>query len=187
MTDRGKNMFKFIKIKQIVLFLASLLTSVGFLSATVVVAQTTETTPGNVCQPANLRQALNRGMSWNQFRVFNPSDTREFFVTCGIQRTQDVASANDRGAVIAHFDVGYDSADDISCIWRTVSEQVTADNIASTVIAQTETINGGGLILPDTRFNNAYDFSDSSTDTNDFWTVTCLLPPKTGINNFVTF
>jgi len=181
-------MLKFIKTKQITLFLASLLTSVGLLSFTVAYSHTgVVTTPANACQPANLAQALARGMSWNQFRVFNPSDTQNFFVTCGVVR--DTSAAFNSGYVVAHFDTGHDIADLVSCIWRSNNFDVDNSNIATTVLALTGDITRTGTELPTTNFNNDFDLDGSfPTSTVDrAWTVTCNLPAKSGLNFIGTF
>lgn len=181
-------MFKFIKSKQVTLFVASLLTSVGLFSATTVLSHAGfVTTPGNVCQPANLAQALARGMSWNAFRVFNPSDTQSFFVTCGISKSNGDLQDSTEGAVVAHFDVGHNPADSVSCIWRVNRESVVATNIPTTVVALTGNVFNSGR-LPATSFNDRdFPVGENNIAPGAFWTVTCLLPPKTGINDFNVF
>ena len=181
-------MFKLINSKQIALFIASLITSVGLLSASSVYSHSSNvTTPGNVCQPANLAQALARGMSWNQFRVFNPSDTQNFFVTCGISRSADDNTPSVFGYVVAHFAVGHNGVDEVACIWRSNSFDVSDDNIATTVVAITGNVGiPVGDTPPTSNFNNSFNLADQFNEASGdrAWTVTCNLPPKTGINMF---
>ena len=173
--------------KQISMFFTSLVFSAGLLSTTIIYGHSaTVTTPGNVCQPANLTQAINRGMSWNQFRVYNPSATQNFFVTCGISRSAGDNNNGIIGYVSAHFAVGHNNADEVACIWRSNNFDVDDGNIGTSVLAITDTIARGGATTPVQQFNNSYDLAGTFPEATDdrYWTVTCNLPAKTGINLF---
>ncbi|RBP50629.1 hypothetical protein [Arenicella xantha] len=142
---------------------------------------------GGACIAANQLQSSE--LQWNHARVINPAgNTRSRFVTCtattGPQMVAPLGVLNysiiETGSLYAYFAEGSAPDAEVSCIFREMAVTATTD-VANDSVVKTITADGPTPNVTHTTFV-ALDGLDLMSTTS--FTVTCLLPPGTGINAF---
>lgn len=140
---------------------------------------------GNACMAANLNQAFD--LKWDHARVENPaSNTLTRFVTCTATSGPDIfndsfqASVANSGAVTAYFSEGAATDAEVSCVFREMAANSTTVvatdmKIVTMTPAEEDT-------LPTTKLATFTEDDSIFVGLGSTLTVTCALPPGTGIN-----
>ena len=142
--------------------------------------------PGQMCQPANLTQALNFGLGWSQFGVRNNSATNSFFVVCPVMFDDDTDNVT-QWKVEAVFQSAFTG--NVVCTVFEIDAQNPQFGAGAVESTQNITIanpNAGvyprevfTTVVPQAPFGNAY--------SEDTVSIVCALQPGTGIEGiFVT-
>lgn len=144
------------------------------------------TIAGTDCSAYNNNQA--NKLERSHVRLLNPaSNTQSLWVICSPPRAAaEVGTGNVIVAPVGFFDTGVTA--DITCIWREfdyTSIHVPGGNpdTINTINAVVGTIVNPGS-TPATNFVNISPTTPSAVYSN-YYTVACLLPPGTGINQIL--
>ncbi len=143
-------------------------------------AMANTTIPGDMCQPANLRQALNWGLGYSQFGVTNtaPIGNQFFWVTCPIVMVEDDDTFDNVSIEVQYLDP---AAVNIYCVVVSVETQLNPttsfDSQVLTVPANPGTLTGQYANTVTTGVNVGNGTSKAS--------VVCRLYPQSRITHFV--
>jgi hypothetical protein len=168
------------------IILAFMVVWVGILWADIASAATFAQSfmPGVACTAANLNQALQ--LSWDHFRIYNPSAS-DYFVVCPVNTSAIGAADSDDDNVVSfvdgYVDVWFKTGNepDVTCIWRQMPyDAATTD--AQIFMVGTAHSSGGVANVADILFE-IYGLGWMTSPDYHYQTVTCALPPGTGINN----
>lgn len=144
---------------------------------------------GVACQPANLGQALNLGMQWNQINVLNPNPPGgpSFFVTCPVQFDEGTNFDGGQPGGLHDIYVFLDkppTTGNVTCTAFRYDHSTGPNNAASAfnfarTVSRTATVssvNAVRLILSDVG-------SGTIDALTDYFVVLCALPPGTGVDS----
>ena len=141
--------------------------------------------PGQACQPANLTQALNLGLGWDQRGVRNtsPLDGGSFFVVCPLIHDDD-EDINGTAPDTLEVEVQYfqDGAIPITCIVYEVDITNTNDIESATNFPFLGVPPGG--TFPKAREVSVNLTALAYIESEDHLAVVCALHPQTQIGAF---